>query len=138
MRPDRAARSPRELPVTGCKVARLSIGAWGATLALACVAALAGCDYLPFGYTTVKEITEAPARFEGKEIKIKGHAASATSLMGFRAFLLRDDTGEIVVVTTGELPAAGDLVALKGVVKSAVIIGGSSVGLRVEETKRLR
>jgi len=33
---------------------------------------------------------------------------------------------------------AGEPVALKGTVKSAVIIGGSSVGLRVEETKRLR
>jgi len=99
---------------------------------------LAGCDYLPFGYTAVKEITEAPARFEGKEIKLKGYAQAATSLMGFRAFVLRDDTGEIMVVTTGELPVAGEPVALKGTVKSAVIIGGSSVGLRVEETKRLR
>lgn len=113
-------------------------GARGAALAFACAIALAGCDYLPFGYTSIKEITEAPARFEGKEIKLKGKAEGATSLLGFRAFLLRDDTGEIMVVTTGELPASGASVALKGTVKSAMIIGGSSVGLRVEETKRLR
>jgi hypothetical protein len=113
-------------------------GALGGTLAVACALALAGCDYLPFGYTSVKEITAAPARFEGEVVKIKGHAEGATSVMGFRAFLLRDDTGEIVVVTTGELPASGESVALKGTVRSAVIIGGSSVGLRVEETKRLR
>lgn len=111
---------------------------WGGPLALACAMALAGCDYLPFGYTPVKEITDSPGRFEGNEVKIKGRAESATSLMGFRTFLLRDDSGEIVVVTEGELPASGDSVALKGTVRSAMIIGGNPLGLRVEETKRLR
>lgn len=112
--------------------------AWSVALALACATALAGCDYLPFGYTPVREIIEAPGRFEGEEVKLKGRAESATSLMGLRAFLLRDDTGEIVVVTKGELPAEGESVALKGTVRSTMIIGGSPVGLRVEETKRLR
>lgn len=107
-------------------------------LALVAALVLAGCDYLPFGYVTVKEITEAPAAFEGKEVKIKGKADSAASVMGFRAFILRDDTGEILVVTGDDLPASGQPVAVKGKVRSAVIIGGSSVGLRVEETKRLR
>ena len=111
---------------------------YGRALALACALVLAGCDYLPFGYTPLSEIVQAPARFEGREIKIKGRAESATSLLGFRAFVLRDDTGEILVVTGGDLPAAGDSVALKGIVKSAMIVGGTSVGLRVEETERLR
>lgn len=100
--------------------------------------ALAGCDYLPFGYTPVGEIVESPARFEGREVKLKGRAEGATSLMGFRAFLLRDDTGEIIVMTEAALPASGETVALKGTVRSAMIIGGSPLGLRVEETKRLR
>ena len=107
-------------------------------VAFAAAFAVTGCDYLPFGYTTVQEITETPAAFEGKEIRIKGKADNATSLMGFRAFMLRDATGEILVVTEAELPAAGDTVAVKGQVRSAMIIGGKSVGLRVEETKRLR
>lgn len=110
----------------------------GRAFALVCALALAGCDYLPFGYTSVKDITQTPGRFEGREVKIKGHAENATSLLGFRAFVLRDDTGEILVVTEGELPAPGDSVALKGTVKSAMIVSGTSVGLRVEETERLR
>lgn len=100
--------------------------------------ALAGCDYLPVGYTPIRDIATAPAQFEGKEVKLKGQVQGATSLMGFRAYTLRDDTGEIAVVTSGELPATGQSVALKGTVKSAVIVGGKSVGLRVEETQRLR
>jgi hypothetical protein len=51
---------------------------------------------------------------------------------------LRDDAGEIPVVTRGELPAENSDVALRGIVRSAVIVGGTSLGLRVEETKRLR
>jgi len=116
----------------------MKAGAWLGALYLACALVLAGCDYLPFGYTAVKEITDTPARFEGREVKLRGRAEGATSLMGFRAFLLRDDSGEIVVVTKGELPAAGDPVALRGTVRSAMIIGGNPLGLRVEETKRLR
>lgn len=99
--------------------------------------ALTGCDYLPFGYTLVKEIDAAPANFEGKEVRLKGKAGSIVKLMGLRAFTLQDDSGEITVLTQGELPRSGDTIALKGTVKSAVIIGGQSLGLRVEETKRL-
>ena len=117
---------------------RAGVAVSGRAFALVCALALAGCDYLPFGYTPVKDITQAPGRFEGSEVKIKGHAASATSLLGLRAFALRDDTGEILVMTEGELPASGDSVALKGIVKSAMIVGGAPVGLRVEETERLR
>ncbi len=108
----------------------------GATLA---VLALAGCDYLPFGYTSIKEIVAAPGQFEGKEVKLKGRAKNITNLpiLEIKIYTLQDGTGEIAVVTQGTLPAANDNVALRGTVKSAAIIGGQSLGLRVEETKRL-
>jgi len=100
--------------------------------------ATGGCDYLPFGYTPTREITSAPGQFEGKEVKLKGRATGTLMLLGLKAYTLRDDVGEIPGVTQGELPAENAEVVLKGVVKSAVIVGGASLGLRVEETKRLR
>jgi hypothetical protein len=102
--------------------------------------ALAACDYLPFGYTPIKEITAAPANFEGKEVKLKGKVRAVTKLpiLELKSYTLQDDTGQIEVIARGELPAADVDVALKGTVKSAVIIGGKSIGLRVEETERLR
>jgi hypothetical protein len=109
-----------------------------AALILAAIIALVGCDYLPFGYTPVREITSAPGQFEGKEVKLKGRATGALKLLGLKAYTLRDDAGEIPVVTRGELPAENSDVALRGIVRSAVIVGGTSLGLRVEETKRLR
>ncbi len=107
-------------------------------LALAAGLVLAGCDYLPFGYTPVKDILAAPANFEGKEVKLKGRVKDVVKLLGLKAFTLQDETGQITVVTGGNLPAANDTVVLKGTVKSAVIVGGQSMGLRVEETERLR
>jgi len=98
---------------------------------------LASCDYLPFGYTPIKEITAAPANFEGKEVKVKGTATDILQLGGLKAFNLKDGTGEIIVLAAGTLPAAKSQVALRGTVKSAVIIGGVSMGLRIEEIKRL-
>ena len=111
----------------------------GTLAALLAALALAGCDYLPFGYTPIKDIVAAPASFEGKEVKLKGKVRDAIKLpiLG-QVFTLHDEGGEIAVTTHGALPAANAEVALKGTVKSAVIIGGQSLGLRIEETQRLR
>jgi hypothetical protein len=101
--------------------------------------ALAGCDYLPFGYTPVKEVAANPAAFEGKEVKLKGTVADAVRLpvLG-QAYTLEQDGAQLFVVTHGELPAVKSEVALKGTVRSAVIIGGKALGTQIEETKRLR
>ena len=45
---------------------------------------------------------------------------------------------QIGVIPQGSLPAVNDSVALKGTMKSAAIIGGQSLGLRVAEIQRLR
>jgi hypothetical protein len=111
---------------------------FAATLVMSAAIALAGCDYLPFGYTPIKEITAAPGQFEGREVKLKGRAKGTVQLFGMKAVLLQDDTGDITVVTDGQLPAENAEVALKGTVGSAAIIGGSAIGLKVAETRRLR
>ena len=105
---------------------------------LLCVA-LSGCDYLPFGYTPVNEIVARPANFDGQEVKLKGRVADVMRLpvLG-QGYTLEQDGAQLFVLTRGELPAMKSEVALKGIVRSAIIIGGSALGTRVEETKRLR
>ena len=105
-------------------------------LAFTAALSLAACDY--FGFTPIKDIIATPAQFEGKEVKIKGAVGSPVQVLSLRTFIVKDETGEIVVTTNGSLPPAGAQVAVKGTVKSAVIVGGKSAGLRVEETQRLR
>jgi hypothetical protein len=105
--------------------------------ALAAALALSGCDY--FGFTPIKDILAAPAHFEGKEVKVKGRVTKAAKILALSGYNLRDETGEIAVINyEGKLPAENDEVAIRGKVKSAVIMGGNAIGLRVEETQRLR
>jgi hypothetical protein len=112
-------------------------GRWALPLVMTfAVIALAGCDY--FGFTPIKDIVAAPGQFEGKEVKIKGKAASPVQLLGVRTFSIKDEGGEITVSTNGSLPAAGAEVAVKGAVKSAIIVGGKAAGLHVAETQRLK
>ena len=105
---------------------------------LAAALLLAGCGVLPFGYTPIHDILAAPAQFEGREVKLKGTVTSVLDVpvVDLKGYTLRDGTGEITVLTRVALPAEQEQVALSGVVRSAVIIGGQSLGLRVEETKR--
>jgi hypothetical protein len=107
-------------------------------LALAASLALAGCDYLPWSYTPIKDIVAQPGPHDGKEVRIKGKARDPVQFLDLKMFVVADDTGEIRVSTAGAVPSPGAEVAVKGVVKSAVIIGGQSVGLHVQEIERLR
>lgn len=107
-----------------------------AALAVLCAAMLAGCA---MGYTRVREIKAAPESFIGKEVRLQGTVGKAVDPARPDAYVLRDRSGEIMVVTRGELPAQDSEVALRGFVRSVVTRGaGWSVDLRVEETERLR
>ena len=63
-----------------------------AALAMAATMAISGCDYMPFGYTPMKEIVSAPGQFEGKEGKLKGRVKGIVKLLGVKAYTLDDGT----------------------------------------------
>lgn len=91
------------------------------------------------GYTRVRDIKAAPDGFVGKEVRLQGTVGKAIDPPRPQAYLLRDATGEIMVVTRRELPAQDSEVALRGIVRSTVVRGARwSLDLRVEETERLR
>lgn len=111
---------------------------WGLAAVLLMGATLPGCDYLPFGYTPVKEIVASPANFEGREVKLKGRVVDVLRLpvLG-QGYTLEQDGAQLFVIARGELPAVKSEVALKGTVRSVAIIGGKALGTQVQETKRL-
>jgi uncharacterized protein YdeI (BOF family) len=104
-------------------------------MALAAIT-IAGCAS---GYTRVREIMAAPEGFVGKEVRLQGTVGKAVDPPRPQAYMLRDASGEIMVVTRGELPAPGSEVALRGIVRTTVDRGARwSLDVRVEETQRLR
>lgn len=100
---------------------------------------LTGCDYLPFGYTPIGEITIGPARYEGQELNVKGKVIKISKLPFFeiKSYTLQDRTGEIIVVTEHTLPSVDETVAIKAIVKTAAILDNQSFGLRLQEVKKL-
>ena len=104
-------------------------------MALAAIT-VAGCAS---GYTRVRDIMAAPDGFVGKEVRLQGTVGKAIDPPRPQAYMLRDESGEIMVMTRGELPAQDSEVALRGIVKSTVVRGTRwTLDLRVEETQRLR
>jgi hypothetical protein len=99
---------------------------------------LSGCDYLPFGQTPLKEIVATPAQFEGKEVRVRGKVKDVTKipLIDLSMYVVDDGSGEMTVIAHDTLPAVNDTVKVRGVVESAAIVGGQSIGLRIKETKR--
>jgi hypothetical protein len=100
---------------------------------------LAGCDYLPFGYTPIGEIVSSPGRFEGEPVKVRGEVVAVTKvpLIELKSYTLRDETGEILVLTDENLPTLNKTIAVKAQVKTMAIIDEQSFGLRLEEIERL-
>jgi hypothetical protein len=110
-----------------------------AAIGVSLLAALAGCDALPVGYTPIKDIVAAPARFQDAEVKVKGTvtATLGVPLTPYRVFMLKDGTGEIPIVTKGSLPPADTQVALRGKVLNMALVADQPIGLRIEEIRRL-
>ena len=97
-----------------------------------------GCAYLPFGQTPLKEIVASPAQFEGKEVRIRGRVKDIVKipLIDLKMYVVDDGSGEVTVIAQDRLPAVNDTVNVTGVVESAAIVGGQSIGLRIKEMER--
>ena len=100
---------------------------------------LAGCDYLPFGFTPIAEVLSQSAAFEGREVKLQGTVVDVNKIpfLNIETYTLRDDTGEIVVTRPAELPRVGNTLAVRGRVESLMILGGEGLGTTFRETGRL-
>jgi hypothetical protein len=99
----------------------------------------AACEYLPFGFTPIKDIVNNPAQYENREVKVKGVVSQVTKLpfLEIKLYILTEDNYQIPVLTRGTLPPAESRVVVTGVVENVAIVGNESVGLHLRETKRL-
>jgi len=106
-------------------------------LLFALLLTLTGCDNLPFSNTPIGEIVRSPGRFEGEPVRVRGEVTSVTKipLVDFKSYTLRDDSGEILVLTEGALPGIEETVAIKAQVKTTAILDGQSFGLRLVEVE---
>lgn len=107
-------------------------------LGLAVPLALTGCERLEFGYTKISDLQKNPSQYDGKEVKIKGKVIDVMKLPFFemKLYMVKDDTGEILVTTDTTTPGMDTEVRVKGVLDTMAIIGGKSIGLHLKESQR--
>jgi hypothetical protein len=85
--------------------------------------------------TSIGYIVKNPRDYDGKILTISGKVIERMSLIVVKYFQLRDDTGEIIVVSQRPLPAVGERVRVKGRVKEAFSLMDKQVLVFVEEPK---
>ncbi|HVW63781.1 MAG TPA: hypothetical protein VHB01_02110 [Nitrosospira sp.] len=105
------------------------------TAAMALTVILGGCG---ISATPIKEINSSPASFDGKEVMLYGVAKDTTRLplLGTKSYVLKDDSGEILVLTEADLPKVNEKISVKVKVANIAIINGESLGTTVTEISR--
>ncbi len=88
------------------------------------------CDKIAFGADHIASLLDNPAQYQGKTVKVAGVVTNAAQVpfVGSRLYTVRDQTGEIAVVTYGELPAVGQKVVARGIFSTVATFGAQSVG----------
>jgi hypothetical protein len=86
-----------------------------------------------FFTTSIKDVLDNPAAYEGKTVKVEGTVVDATNLLVLRFYHLEDATGRIVVVARKAVPLRGARVAVTGSVHQAFAIGDQNLTVILEE-----
>lgn len=94
---------------------------------------LLSCDAITT--TPIKRIIDNPRDYDGKSVALSGEVADIFSLFVVKGFVVKDATGEILVITERSLPKKGSHIKVRGVVREAFSIGDQQLIVLVEETK---
>ncbi|MEO6825621.1 MAG: hypothetical protein ABI167_13010 [Nitrosospira sp.] len=103
-------------------------------VAIGCL--LAGCGAIDA--TPINEINTSPANFDDKEVMLQGIAKDPTRipLLDMKSYVLKDESGEITILTKAELPKVNEKISVRAKVANIAIINGESLGMTVTELAR--
>jgi hypothetical protein len=90
----------------------------GVVLSLICGAALvASCA------TTINHVLADPSRYRDREVKLSGTVSDSYGFLENGAYRLKDDTGEIWVVSSHGVPRNGAKVTVEGTIREGANLG---------------
>ncbi|WP_176980999.1 hypothetical protein [Nitrosospira multiformis] len=97
---------------------------------------LGSCDRLRA--TPINEVNTSPANFDGKEVVFHGVVTELTRipLIDMKSFILKDESGEIAILTDHDLPKSGQELSVKVKVQNLAIINGEPLGTTITEIER--
>lgn len=85
--------------------------------------------------TSVREILDQPAKYEGATVTVSGDVVESANLIVLKYYRIDDGTGQITVVTKRAVPRRGAKVTATGSVHQAFSIGDESLTVIVEEPR---
>ena len=98
----------------------------------ALVLVLAGCPK----QTTIADIKKDPARYENKEVSLRGKVTQAFGALGQGIYEIDDNTGRLwVLVESTGVPRPGAEVETVGTIVPGVTFGGRDYGTSLREKK---
>ena len=105
----------------------------GKIFAAVCLVILlsAGCSGLMA--TPIKKILDNPRDYSNKSVTISGEVTELFGLVVIKYFVIKDRSGEIIVVTRKPLPAKGSKIAVKGMVQEAFSLGDRQLIVLIEQ-----
>jgi hypothetical protein len=107
---------------------------WGLITSLLLLASLgimlAACS---MGLTKIGDIQKDPRKYDGKEVVVRGEVTDTFSLLIIKNFTLKDNTGEIKVVTTRPLPKKGETLTVTGTVQQSFSLGSEQAMVIIEK-----
>ena len=86
--------------------------------------------------TKIGDIIGHPRDYADKEVTISGEVTETFSLFIVKYFVVRDNSGEISVVTERPLPAKGEKIKVKGTVKETFSFGTKTAIVLVEASEK--
>ncbi|MEO7476038.1 MAG: hypothetical protein ABIY46_11965 [Gemmatimonadales bacterium] len=96
------------------------------------LALLAGCA----GVTPISELLQNSSKYNGKTVRIKGEVKESAGLLGRGAYQIKDDTGQLTVVSQSSAPPpSGTAVGVKGVFEALLTIGSRSLAVLREQSR---
>lgn len=88
--------------------------------------------------TSIGKILQNPRDYADKQVTVSGTVTDTFSLIFVKYFTLRDDTGEMVVVTHKPMPARGQKIKVRGMVQDAFSLGDQQMIVLVEDSGKAR
>ena len=86
--------------------------------------------------TAISDIQENPRHYEGKEVLVSGVVVDIYSIFLLKGFIVKDKTGEIMIVTKRTLPKKNATVKIYGTIEEAFSFGEKSLTVLMETDKQ--
>ncbi len=111
--------------------------AWWMACLLITIAFQASCDAFDVGYTKIDEVVKNPSVFDGKEVKVRGKVVDVLKLplVETKFYTVKDETGELLVITGAAPPGVGAEVRVRGSIESMAILKGQGTGLSLKDLR---